>query len=149
MADHQLGKSFGTSRPSHCVFVYGTLRRGRSNHALLQTSTFIGEAATLKTYWMITAGAFPIVLDAAPEGCGLPPRAVAGEIYRVDDATLLELDHLEREGRAYDRKATDVHEAGRKSVAYIYVGVAPYWQPRRLPVWTIENARGELEWAPA
>jgi gamma-glutamylcyclotransferase (GGCT)/AIG2-like uncharacterized protein YtfP len=149
MADHQLGKSFGTNPQTHRVFVYGTLKRGHSNHALLETSRFLGEAATLKTYWMITTGVFPVVLDAVPADFGHKPRAIAGEIYHVDDATLGELDRLEREGRSYDRKVTDVDEAGRKVEAHIYIGVAGYWHDRHLPAWTIQNTRGELEWAPS
>jgi gamma-glutamylaminecyclotransferase len=149
MADHQPGKSFGTNPLTHRIFVYGTLKRGHSNHALLETSKFFGEAATLETYWMITTGVFPVVLDAVPADFGLPPLAIAGEIYHVDDATLGELDRLEREGRSYHRKATEVFEAGRKVEAHIYVGVADYWHAKQLPAWTTKNARGELEWAPS
>ena len=133
---------------THRVFVYGTLRRGFSNHALLEASKFVGEAATLSTYWMITTGPFPVLLDAVPADFGVPPLAIAGEIYHVDDATLVQLDRLEREGTAYDRKVTEVYEAGHKVEAHIYVGVADYWHVRRLPAWTIQNGRRELDWAP-
>jgi gamma-glutamylcyclotransferase (GGCT)/AIG2-like uncharacterized protein YtfP len=149
MTDSQLGKSFVTTPQTHRVFVYGTLRRGHHNHALLEMSKFIAEAATLRTYWMITTGVFPVVLDLVPADFGLPPLAIAGEIYHIDDATLGELDRLEREGRSYHRKMTEVFEAGRKVEAHIYVGVADYWHDRQLPVWTIKNERGELEWAPS
>jgi gamma-glutamylaminecyclotransferase len=155
MANSQFGKSSVTTPQTHRVFVYGTLKRGHSNHALLATSRFLGEAATLQTYWMITTGVFPVVLDAVPADFGLPPLAIAGEIYRVDDATLKDLDRLEREGRSYDRKVTDVYEVadvskGRRKVqAHIYVGVADYWHDRQLPAWTIQNTRRELEWTPS
>jgi gamma-glutamylcyclotransferase (GGCT)/AIG2-like uncharacterized protein YtfP len=149
MADHLLGKSSVMPPQTHRVFVYGTLRRGQRNHALLETSRFIGEAATLRTYWMITTGAFPVVLDAVPADFGGPPLVIAGEIYHVDDAVLEQLDRLERKGQAYDRKLTDVDEAGRKVQAHIYIGVADYWHHRRLPAWTIQNGRHELEWAPS
>lgn len=149
MADRQFSQSYATIPQTHRVFVYGTLRRGRSNHSLLEMSRFAGEAATLKTYWMITTGVFPIVLDAVPAEFGFPPLAVAGEVYHVDDAILAQLDHLEREGRSYDRKVTDVYEAGHKVQAHIYIGVADYWHHRRLPAWTIQNKRRELEWAPS
>jgi gamma-glutamylcyclotransferase (GGCT)/AIG2-like uncharacterized protein YtfP len=147
MADRQLSKSFVTIPQTHRVFVYGTLRRGHRNHFLLETSSFTGEAATLRPYWMITTGAFPVVLDAVPADFGLPPLAIAGEIYHVDDATLEQLDRLEDKGRAYDRKVTDVYEGGHKVQAYIYIGVADYWHHRGLPAWTIQNKRRELEWA--
>ncbi len=73
---------------THRVFVYGTLRRGFSNHGLLATSKFIGEAATLRPYWMITTGPFPVLLDHVPDDFGVPALAVVGEIYHVDDATV-------------------------------------------------------------
>ena len=149
MADLQLGKSFLMAPQTHRVFVYGTLRRGHRNHSLLEMSKSIGEAATLRTYWMITTGVFPVVLDAVPADFGLPPLAIAGEIYHVDDATLEQLDRLERKGRAYDRKVTDVYEAGHKVQAHIYIGIADYWHHRHLPAWTIQNTRRELEWAPS
>ena len=149
MADRQLSNSFVTAPQTHRVFVYGTLRRGHRNHFLLETSNFIGEAATLRPYWMITTGVFPVVLDAVPADFGSPPLAIAGEIYHVDAATLEQLDRLEDKGRAYDRKVTDVCEGGHKVQAHIYVGVADYWHNRHLPAWTIQNKRGELEWAPS
>jgi hypothetical protein len=54
MADSRLSKSFVTTAQTHRVFVYDTLRRGHRNHSLLEMSKFIGEAATLRTYRMIT-----------------------------------------------------------------------------------------------
>ena len=98
---------------------------------------------------MITTGVFPVVLDAVPADFGFPPLAIAGEIFHVDGATLEQLDDLENKGRAYDRKVTDVYEGGHKVQAQIYVGVADYWRRRHLPAWTIQNKRGELEWAPS
>ena len=133
---------------THRVFVYGTLRRGFSNHGLLATSKFIAEAATLRPYWMITTGPFPVLLDKVPDDFGVPALAVAGEIYHVADATVAALDRLEREGTSYDRKVTEVFEAGHKVEAYIYVGVAAYWHPRGMPAWTIKNERSELDWSP-
>jgi gamma-glutamylaminecyclotransferase len=149
MADNQDNTPSATAPQTHRVFVYGTLRRGFSNHALLATSRFAGEAATLRTYWMITTGPFPVLLDDVPADFGVVPLAVAGEIYHVDDATMAQLDRLEREGIAYDRKVTEVFEAGHKVEAYIYIGVADYWHPRRLPAWTSKNELSELDWSPS
>jgi gamma-glutamylcyclotransferase (GGCT)/AIG2-like uncharacterized protein YtfP len=149
MADGQFGRLLATTPQTHRVFVYGTLRRGHRNHCLLEKSAFVGEAATLRPYWMVATGAFPVVLDAVPADFGFPPLAVAGEIYHVDDATLEQLDRLEDKGRVYDRKVTDVCEGDHKVQAHIYIGVAVYWHHRHLPTWTIRNKRGELEWAPS
>ena len=149
MADDQFSKSFVTPPQTHRVFVYGTLRRGHRNHFLLETSNFIGEASTLRPYWMITTGVFPVVLDEVPADFGFSPLAIAGEVYGVDDATLEQLDRLEEKGRAYDRKMTDVYEGGHKVQAHIYVGIADYWHHQHLPAWTIQNKRGELDWAPS
>ncbi len=149
MSEDPLDKSLATPPQTHRVFVYGTLKRGHRNHFLLEASSFVGEAATLRPYWMITTGVFPVVLDAIPADFGFSPLAIAGEIYRVDDATLEQLDRLEAEGQVYDRKVTDVCADGRKVAAHIYVGVADYWRRRHLPAWTIQNSRGELEWAPS
>ena len=136
-----------TTPQAHRVFVYGTLRRGQRNHGLLASSRFVGEAATLRPFWMITTGPFPVLLDQVPDDFGVPALAVSGEVYHVDDAVLAELDRLERLGIAYDRKVTEVHEAGQRVEAHIYVGVADYWHPRGLPAWTLRNARDELDWS--
>jgi len=144
MADKQDGTP---DRQTHRVFVYGTLRRGQRNHHLLASSKFVGETATLRPFWMITTGPFPVLLDQVPDDFGVPALAVFGEIYHVDDATMVELDRLERAGIAYDRKVTEVFEGGHKVETYIYVGVADYWHPRGLPAWTARNERDELEWA--
>jgi hypothetical protein len=45
---------------------------------------------------MITTGASPVVLDAVAADFGFPLRAIAGEIYHVDDATLEQLEGLEQ-----------------------------------------------------
>ena len=85
---------------THRVFVYGTLKRGGSNHPLLAGSGFLGKAVTLAAYKMVAAS-FPVIM---PDPSGRP---VAGEVYSVDDATLARLDQLEREGRSYDRVTID------------------------------------------
>ena len=70
------------SRPTHRVFVYGTLKRGHGNHEqFLKNAYFAGESATPPHYQMIAAS-FPVILPADPG------KAVAGELYHVDDAAL-------------------------------------------------------------
>ena len=53
---------------THRVFVYGTLKRGYSNHPMLATvKEFLGDVATINTYRMLTmihpSGMFPVILD--------------------------------------------------------------------------------------
>jgi gamma-glutamylcyclotransferase (GGCT)/AIG2-like uncharacterized protein YtfP len=93
----------------HRIFVYGTLKRGLLNHALIASSRFLGPAATTERFRMIANG-FPVLLSH-PDGL-----AVVGELYEVDTETREQLDHLERVreggGGSYQRRATDVHYIG-------------------------------------
>lgn len=72
----------------HKVFVYGTLKQGGSNHALLKDSTLFTEYKTEAKYTMVSLGSFPGLIEH-----GNTP--IHGEIYEVDSATLARLDHLE------------------------------------------------------
>ena len=82
------------------VFVYGTLKRGGSNHAWMRDQIFVGEAFTLPRYRLYDLGGYPgLVLDPAQ---GL---SVQGEVWEVDAEGLRGLDHLEDvEGGEYVRE---------------------------------------------
>ena len=129
----------------HRVFVYGTLKRGNGNHSLLAESKFVEASATLKPFWMITT-TFPIVLDDVRDDFAGAHGPIAGEIYHVDDGTLAQLDRLERVGRSYDRKVTEVTENGKIVQGYIYIGCPDYWHRQRLPSWSQMNKAGALDW---
>lgn len=49
----------GATRNRHWVFVYGTLKRGFANHAMLAGATFIGEFRTLNPYPLVV-GTHPL-----------------------------------------------------------------------------------------
>ena len=131
----------------HRIFVYGTLKRGLLNHALIASSRFLGPAATTERFRMIANG-FPVLLSHSD---GL---AVAGELYEVDTATRERLDHLERVreggGGSYERRATDVHYSDGErliaSLAELYVGNPSRWQTTHWQEWNITNSVGQLEW---
>jgi len=72
----------------HLVFVYGTLRRGGSNHYMLADSNFLGRYATEPRYTMFRLGQFPAVVARGD-------TAIEGEIYRVSDQVFSLLDELE------------------------------------------------------
>jgi len=138
----------------HRIFVYGTLKRGHSNSALLEGSEFLGEAATVLTYKAVTHPAYSTVGTSFPVIMRDPRgKAVVGEIYTVDDATLARLDNLERDGRSYDRLMIEVSlprstEGPLTTQAFIYVGREDRFGEMfaRDPSYEEVNERGELDW---
>ncbi|UZE97290.1 gamma-glutamylcyclotransferase family protein [Alkalimarinus alittae] len=78
------------------VFVYGTLRKGESNDALLQEAESLGFYETESEYTMFDLGYFPAV---TPSG----KTSISGELYRVDQQTAKNLDQLEGYPSYYDR----------------------------------------------
>jgi len=101
------------------VFVYGTLKRGGSNHLFLTAQRFIGEARTVPGFTLYSLGEYPGMVRASGDTAG-----VTGELWSVDDATLAELDRLEGldEG-LYERAdvllAPNPHAASAQ--AYLYL----------------------------
>jgi gamma-glutamylcyclotransferase (GGCT)/AIG2-like uncharacterized protein YtfP len=133
---------------THRVFVYGSLKRGHWNSALLGDAVFKGEAVTEQRYYMLSGSvqgsrAFPVILDDDP---ALSVRPVAGEIYHVSDERLVQLDRLERVPDSYERKIAEVMEDGHPVKAYIYVGNPARWKRSGWPLWTGVNANGALVW---
>ncbi len=98
------------------LFVYGTLKRGFSNHSFLSgTDTkFLGNARTAEPF-ALYVGKFPYVTSREPV-C-----PIKGEVYMVDTETLLRIDELEEHPDWYIRRITKVIlENGTVLKAYIY-----------------------------
>jgi gamma-glutamylaminecyclotransferase len=93
------------------IFVYGSLRRGERANGLLADATFVGEARTAVGFTLYDLGSFPGVVR-----CG--DRAVLGELYEVDDATLERLDRYEGHPHFYLRQAIDL-EGGARAETYL------------------------------
>ena len=104
------------------VFVYGTLRRGARNHALLREARPLGTWRTPPRYTLFDLGAYP---GAFPGG----RSSVAGEVYAVDARTLQRLDRLEDYPRLYDRERLETPWG----LAWIYVLRRPPHRARRIP----------------
>jgi gamma-glutamylaminecyclotransferase len=106
------------------VFVYGTLKQHFHNHGLLSKSTLLGDAITVEKFLMLDGG-FPVVLQSLGVA---NKRAVRGEVYEIDAATLRNLDRLEGEGRMYDRKIVQVRLDGAAEAidVSIYIGCASW-----------------------
>lgn len=80
------------------VFVYGTLKRGGSNHAWIEKQQYVAEARTKAEFRMYDLGGYPGMVRAE-EGL-----SIEGEIWSVDEAGLARLDELEDiDGGEYER----------------------------------------------
>jgi len=116
---HQTHRPYGPAQalpPEIPVFVYGTLKKGLSNHHYLEggNATFLGQAITKKRF-ALYADLYPYVY---------PKEAIShikGEVYLVDKETLARLDALEEHPDWYYREKTRVIlEDGREMDAFIY-----------------------------
>lgn len=74
----------------HIVFVYGTLKRGGSNHRFLAGQVFLGTALTRAGATLYSLGEYPGLVHDPADGEG-----VTGELWAVDDEALAGLDELE------------------------------------------------------
>jgi len=86
------------------IFVYGTLKSGFHNHHYLKNATFIDKATTLYKYPMILAcQAFPHLINAKGKG-----HYIKGEVYSIDNETMLKIDELEGVPEHYYGECIDV-----------------------------------------
>jgi len=114
------------------VFVYGTLKRGGTNHSLLVGQRYLGDVLTRTGYTLYSMGDYPGMVRTPDDTSG-----VSGELWSVDDDCLAELDRLEGidEG-LYER--SDILLApnpwARSAQSYLYLrphhglpAIGPYW----------------------
>lgn len=75
----------------HNVFVYGTLKRGGSNHLLIARQRFLDVARTRPDYRLYALQGYPgLVKTTAGQGL-----SIEGEVWAVDTQCLKNLDQLE------------------------------------------------------
>lgn len=74
----------------HLLFVYGSLKRGFSNHFFLHGAEWVGEALTEPHYKMFDYGGYPAAIPANDGG-----YSIEGEVWRINDAHLFQTDLLE------------------------------------------------------
>ena len=110
------------------LFVYGTLKRGYSNHALLAAAHFVGEAVTIEKYGFYLGpdeyapGEPEIPFLLANPKTGDAAVQVRGELWEVDSITLTQLDELEGHPDWYHRKKINVRtDSGKTISAYTYL----------------------------
>jgi gamma-glutamylcyclotransferase (GGCT)/AIG2-like uncharacterized protein YtfP len=104
----------------HLVFVYGSLLKGLHNHVLIEDAEFVSRGHTGPGLGLLDLGSFPgLVPDRDCPG-------VWGELYRVDDATLAQLDRLEGvdhhhpDGGLYRRDVLAIRPLAAHASAYLY-----------------------------
>ena len=98
------------ARGSELVFVYGSLKRGETNHHWLEGASWQGEAE-LGGVVLHDLGPFPMAVIG--EGIAL------GEVYAVEACGLARLDKLEGYPRLYDRQVLTLRDGRR---AWVYLG---------------------------
>lgn len=131
------------SKLPHAVFVYGTLKKRFPNHHVLHTgkSELVGHGTTVPKFLLFNGG--------FPKMANMPRHAsvdvlkqyaeklghVWGEVWRVDDETLMNCDRLEGHPRFYCREKVGVKLDGGRAVtsawAYIIVDF-PHYDARAL-----------------
>jgi gamma-glutamylaminecyclotransferase len=72
------------------IFVYGTLKRGGSNHSWLEGQRFVGEAVTEPLFRLHDLDGYPGMVRDLEAGV-----SVRGEVWEVDAECLARLDELE------------------------------------------------------
>ncbi len=95
------------------IFVYGSLKRGHYNHALLRASPCRGAWQTPARYTLLDLGRYPGIVEGGT-------TAISGEVYAIDRPTLRALDRLEGHPDYYRRQTIATPYGG----AFIYVLVA-------------------------
>lgn len=120
----------------HLVFVYGSLKRGFTNHRVIgYDARFIATTCTVsRKFKMVSLGPFPAVY---PNG----KWAIEGELYEVDDITLESLDLLESNGYLYEREEV-LLETG--DIAWMYV-LCPWFSPQGIKNDRVKNKRGKTQ----
>lgn len=100
------------------LFVYGTLKRGGSNHPFLAGQRFLGHARTGPGYVLYNLGGYPGLVPAPGAH-----DAVQGEVWAVDPAALADIDDLEGVDQGlYRREPVNLvaEFAGEPVQTYVY-----------------------------
>ena len=96
------------------LFVYGSLRRGEANHAVLGGARLVKEdARTAPGYALYDLGPYPGMIT---EG----HAKVTGDVYELDDAVLAAVDRFEEHPHLFQRGRVEL-EDGTSAETY-YVG---------------------------
>jgi gamma-glutamylcyclotransferase (GGCT)/AIG2-like uncharacterized protein YtfP len=124
-----------SGRKKHQIFVYGTLMRDEINHRLLATARFVAEAHTEPCFELFDLGHFPAMSTGGQ-------TVVRGEVYAVDDQTLVRLDRLEGHPDFYQRMPIRLAD-GQEVQTYLMNDARARQRPAILSGdWRAHRARG-------
>lgn len=93
------------------LFVYGTLKRGESNHGLLGGRSPVRTARTTPSYELVDLGDYPAMVEGGD-------TAVFGEVYAVDTETLDRVDEFEEHPSLYERRTIRLDD-GEEVFGYV------------------------------
>jgi gamma-glutamylaminecyclotransferase len=93
------------------LFVYGSLLSGEDNHHHLTRSHRLGTCRTEPSYTLVDLGAYPALLEGGT-------TSVRGELYEVDQSTLMSLDAFEGHPDMYRRGLIRMTN-GRSAIGYL------------------------------
>ncbi|HET7542756.1 MAG TPA: gamma-glutamylcyclotransferase family protein [Polyangiaceae bacterium] len=96
----------------YLLFVYGSLKRGQSNHQELAAGQFVSTARTAPRFALRIISGYPALVPGT--------SAILGELYRLDAGALAGLDEFE--GSAYVRKEIELADGER---ALVYLASVP------------------------
>lgn len=113
----------------HLVFVYGTLRQGESNHHYLQGSEYLGLFETEPCYQLFNLGPYPGVVAGNDK--------LIGEIYRITEEVLAQLDILEDIPNEYIRNTIETPYG--TAWIYIYQPTSPLEEAIASGNWLYRN----------
>ncbi len=101
------------------LFVYGSLKRGFSNHHYLHGQQFLSEVKTAPCYRMYDYGGYPAAVCVTENGL-----RIQGELWEIDENCLLRIDQLEAvDENLYQRARADLvepHHQWDDVVIYLY-----------------------------
>ena len=99
---------------NYLIFVYGSLRHGHVNHALLRDAHYHGTGATEQRFAMYLVCGYPYVTSTEAR------YPIVGELYTVDFYTLDILDKMEGHPHYYVRRETPVIINDERVLAWMY-----------------------------
>lgn len=86
---------------NNTIFVYGTLKKNFENHFILDGADFLGEAITEKKYLLVKSGGLPFLIENSEHE---KATFIKGELYKISDSLLMDVDELEGHPNFYYRK---------------------------------------------